>query len=134
MIKEKKRFIYKFLTLPLMIRIRRLSFFPKIDWYNSCFRKTSTKSSRLLQAGSVLPNISKLFEEPFSGNVLFLQNFFDIITGVFKKILIHSCDFVGSLKFGLFKHFSLMFHFYTPRKLQKTKGFLTSSGGIEMEY
>ena len=27
-----------------------------------------------------------------------------------------------------------MFHFYTPWKRQKTKGFLTFSGGIEMEH
>ena len=27
-----------------------------------------------------------------------------------------------------------MSHFYTPWKLQKTKGFLTFSGGIEMEH
>ena len=27
-----------------------------------------------------------------------------------------------------------MFHFYTPWKRQKTKGFLTSSGGIQMEH
>ena len=27
-----------------------------------------------------------------------------------------------------------MSHFYTPWKRQKTKGFLTFSGGIEMEY
>ena len=26
-----------------------------------------------------------------------------------------------------------MFYFYTPRKCQKTKGFLVFSGGIEME-
>ena len=27
-----------------------------------------------------------------------------------------------------------MFHFYSPWKRQKTKGFLTFSGGIEMEH
>ena len=27
-----------------------------------------------------------------------------------------------------------MFHSYTPLKRQKTSGFLTFSGGIEMEY
>ena len=27
-----------------------------------------------------------------------------------------------------------MFHFYNPWKSQKTKGFLTFSGGTEMEY
>ena len=27
-----------------------------------------------------------------------------------------------------------MFHFYTPGKRIKTKGFLTFSGGIEMEH
>ena len=31
-------------------------------------------------------------------------------------------------------HFSTIFHFYTPWKRQKTKGFLTLSGGIEMEH
>ena len=31
-------------------------------------------------------------------------------------------------------HFSPMFHFYTPWIHQKTKGFLTFSGGIEMEH
>ena len=31
-------------------------------------------------------------------------------------------------------HFNLMFHFYTPRKRQKTLGFLAFSGGIEMEH
>ena len=30
-------------------------------------------------------------------------------------------------------HFNPMFHFYTPWKRQKTKGFLRFSGGIEME-
>ena len=29
-------------------------------------------------------------------------------------------------------HFSPMFYFYTPWKHQKTEGFLTFSGGIEM--
>ena len=29
-------------------------------------------------------------------------------------------------------HFSPVSHFYTPWKRQKTKGFLTLSGGIEM--
>ena len=29
-------------------------------------------------------------------------------------------------------HFSPVSYFYTPRKRQKTKGFLTFSGGIEM--
>ena len=29
--------------------------------------------------------------------------------------------------------FKLMFHFFTPLKRQKTGGFLTFSGGIEME-
>ena len=31
-------------------------------------------------------------------------------------------------------HFSPVFHFYTPWIRQKTKGFLTFSGGIEMEH
>ena len=31
-------------------------------------------------------------------------------------------------------HFSLMIHFYSPRKRQKTKGFQTFLGGIEMEH
>ena len=30
--------------------------------------------------------------------------------------------------------FSPMFHFYTGLKRQKTKGFLTFPGGIEMEH
>ena len=30
--------------------------------------------------------------------------------------------------------FSPMFHFYTPRKYQKTKGFPTFSGAIEMKH
>ena len=30
-------------------------------------------------------------------------------------------------------HFSPVFHFYTPWKRQKIKGFLIFSGGIEME-
>ena len=29
-------------------------------------------------------------------------------------------------------HFSAVSHFYTPRKRQKTKGFMTFSGDIEM--
>ena len=33
-----------------------------------------------------------------------------------------------------FTHFRTMFHFYTPWKCQKTFGFLTFLGGIEMEY
>ena len=36
--------------------------------------------------------------------------------------------------YTLLTHFSLVSHFYTPRKGQKTKGFLTFSGGIEMWY
>ena len=31
-------------------------------------------------------------------------------------------------------NFNPMFHFYTPWIRQKTKGFLTYSGGIEMEH
>ena len=31
-------------------------------------------------------------------------------------------------------HFQPMFHFYTPRKHQKTSGFLIFSGGIEVEH
>ena len=31
-------------------------------------------------------------------------------------------------------HFRPMFYFYTPWNRQKTKGFLTYSGGIEMEH
>ena len=31
-------------------------------------------------------------------------------------------------------HFSPTLHFYTPRKLQNIKGFLTFSSGIEMEH
>ena len=31
-------------------------------------------------------------------------------------------------------HFNLMFHFSTPSKRQKTFGFLTFSGGREMEH
>ena len=31
-------------------------------------------------------------------------------------------------------HFSPIFHFYTPWKVQRTSGFLTCSGGIEMEH
>ena len=31
-------------------------------------------------------------------------------------------------------HFNPIFHFYTPWKRQKTKGFLTFSRGIEMEH
>ena len=30
-------------------------------------------------------------------------------------------------------HFKQMFHFYTPRKYQKTIGFLAFSGGIKMK-
>ena len=40
----------------------------------------------------------------------------------------------GDLRFFhlLLTHFSLVSHFYTPWKRQKTKAFLTFSGGIEM--
>ena len=31
-------------------------------------------------------------------------------------------------------HFKPMYPFYTPKKRQKTFGFLTSSGGIEREH
>ena len=31
-------------------------------------------------------------------------------------------------------HFQPMFHFYIPRKHQKTSGFLMFSGGIEVEH
>ena len=31
-------------------------------------------------------------------------------------------------------HFQPTFHFYTPRKYQKTYGFLMFSGGIEVEH
>ena len=31
-------------------------------------------------------------------------------------------------------HYSTVFHFYTPWKRQKSRGFLTFSGGIEMEH
>ena len=34
--------------------------------------------------------------------------------------------------YGTFTHFSPVSHFYTPWKRQKTFGFLTFSGGIEM--
>ena len=39
-----------------------------------------------------------------------------------------------SRTFNTLPHFMPMFHFYTPWKRQKTKGFLTFSGGIEMEH
>ena len=31
-------------------------------------------------------------------------------------------------------HFNPIFHFHTPLKCQKTKGFLTFLGGIEMKH
>ena len=39
----------------------------------------------------------------------------------------------GSLNPAASTHFNPMFHFYTPWKRQKAKGFLTFSRGIEME-
>ena len=36
------------------------------------------------------------------------------------------------MKYNILIHFSPMLHFYTPWKRQKTIGFLTFSGGIEM--
>ena len=35
---------------------------------------------------------------------------------------------------GFLTNFKPMFHFYTPWKRQKTKDFLTFSGGMEMEH
>ena len=37
-------------------------------------------------------------------------------------------------KRSILTHFSPVSHLYTPRKRQKTKGFLTFSGGIEIWY
>ena len=47
---------------------------------------------------------------------------------ILKKI-----DFnINLMQKFLLTHFSPVSHFYTPWKRQKTKGFLTFSGGIEM--
>ena len=34
----------------------------------------------------------------------------------------------------MLSHFTPMFHYYTPGKCQKTRGFLTFSGGKEMKH
>ena len=41
---------------------------------------------------------------------------------------------MGALAENELTHFSPMFHFCIPWKRQKTEGFLTFSGGIEMEH
>ena len=42
---------------------------------------------------------------------------------------------IGKIKAKIpLTHFNPMFHFYTPRKQQKNSGFLTFSGGKEMEH
>ena len=38
------------------------------------------------------------------------------------------------LFFNILTHFKPMLHFYTPWKRQKTRGFLTLSGGMEIEH
>ena len=75
-------------------------------------------------------------------------------TRTIRRLLPRSClsvfdHFVGLAIIGLFfftnmkkkgkntlvlTHLSPVFHFYTPQKRQKTKGFMTFSGGIEMEH
>ena len=40
----------------------------------------------------------------------------------------------SQVKFSFLIHFSPVPHFYTPWKLQKTKGFLMFSGGIEIRH
>ena len=39
-----------------------------------------------------------------------------------------------SFKWKMLIQFTLMFYFYTPIKLQKTRGFLVFSVGIEMDH
>ena len=56
---------------------------------------------------------------------------------IIKKDLIKKYSFLPSktmMNANLTTHFSPMFHFYTPWKRQKTKGFLTFLGGIEIEH
>ena len=56
---------------------------------------------------------------------------------IIKKDLIKKYSFLPSktmMNANLTTHFSPMFHFYTPWKRQKTKGFLTFLGGTEIEH
>ena len=76
---------------------------------------------------------TRVRENPYSGIFytvfhkekanLILRNC-DCIPNIVKKNLIYKCQLTD---------FSPMFHFFTPWKLQKTKSFLTFSGGIKIK-
>ena len=55
---------------------------------------------------------------------------FCVLNSIFTKLLYWSVN-QGLVELS---HFSPVFHFYTPWKRHKIKGFLMISGGIEMEH
>ena len=63
----------------------------------------------------------------------FCDGFINILCSYMKKedskVWVETCPKIRSLN-----HFSTMWHFYTPWKRKKTKGFLMFSEGIEMEH
>ena len=66
-------------------------------------------------------------EHVYSCKVALKPTYFSSYSSV--KFLYHELLIIRTLPY-----FSLMFHFYTSWKRQKSKGFLTFSGGIEMDH
>ena len=64
-----------------------------------------------------------LFEQPYPK--CYFASYFSHEKSLSKQIL-------STWVFQSLAHFSPVSHFYNPRKRQKTKGFLTFSGDIEM--
>ena len=97
----------------------------------SCMFKVRNKNSRLMSWINM--DISK---NDVNGHVFFFDghSFFFSLRRYILFLTTDLCLSAAAFINCYFTHFSPIFHFYTLWKRQKTCGFLTFSGGIEMEY
>ena len=122
---------------PRLLGIRALSYKPYYCW-NSNFVETSSYWI-LKNISSLVPTASRNFKF-FSCNLTMPHSkcYKGLLDFLSCQITLREsqdkCVKLIRRGFNQLTHFNPIFHFYTPWKRQKTKGFLTFLRGIKMEH